>query len=80
MRGVQVVDTSTPLLQSVTFGPLTARELVVRNWTWVSHTSLAIVTPPGVGLGHRVTLTVADQVGVGGGTYSTPIFSTYPCV
>lgn len=52
-----------PSSQSITYGPLTSTEFVVRNWTWFGHTVVSFVTAPGVGVGNSIVLTVADQVG-----------------
>ena len=58
---VQYNTTKGSLVQKITYGPL-GSEVVLSNWTHLSDTQIRCVLQPGIGLGLRFMVTVADQL------------------
>ncbi len=65
------------LVQKVTYGPI-GSEMTLSNWTHLSDMSIRCVLQPGIGLGLRFMVTVADQLSppsTGTFSYAVPTIS-----
>jgi len=66
-----------PLIQAIRYGPV-GTELLVANFTYVSHYAVIVTLPPGTGSALHFTIQVADQLSEPSATtfdYATPVIT-----